>query len=554
MASGILIHVVVGKEKRTEFFSDERVRIGKDDFCDIQIHTSRVKREGVWLEIERAGDSYRILNFDENVGLLLNGEKIKRYVLVKDGDSIALPQVEIKFTFFPVPNANASLISTKRDQHVVPFIEHAAIEAAGSPRRDDAKAFLREFTRELAREVSWSTKLIVLTLTVGFLSGILYLGFSVYSELKRSREQAEEQHQLIQRLEEQLSKTSSDITKLDQSNQQIIKTVSLAPNLRVEYGNGVCLITGVYDLVDKKSGKPLRYPDPMAYLPDPYDPPPISEEPAEPPPMRLTTEGSGSIVEYDFVGTGFHVGSGYILTNRHVVQPWAEDEQIKQMMRDANGRARLKKIVAYFPGFPQPFVIRVREASSKEDLAVVTIDPMAVSPDISVLPLEEASGSEAVGKAVVTMGYPSGPDRLVAMLDDAEAKGVYAKYGNSRQALIAFLAQSRRVSPLTTQGSITDLDQRRIVHDAKTSEGGSGAPLFGQSGKVIGVNFGVFTENTAANMAVPTKYAIEMLRRAGWKSNEEIEMEAKLAQEKAAGKSDQPVNETARTVMNEPKQ
>jgi hypothetical protein len=75
--------------------------------------------------------------------------------------------------------------------------------------------------------------------------------------------------------------------------------------------------------------------------------------------------------------------------------------------------------------------------------------------------------------------------------------------------------------PLTTQGLITDLDARRIVHDAKTAEGGSGAPLYGQAWKVIGVNFGVFTENTASNMAVPIRYAVELLKRAGWEPLEE---------------------------------
>jgi len=69
--------------------------------------------------------------------------------------------------------------------------------------------------------------------------------------------------------------------------------------------------------------------------------------------------------------------------------------------------------------------------------------------------------------------------------------------------------------PLLTQGAITDLDARRIVHDAKTAEGGSGAPLFGQAGKVIGVNFGVFTENTAAPMAVPVRVTLELLIKAG---------------------------------------
>lgn len=124
------------------------------------------------------------------------------------------------------------------------------------------------------------------------------------------------------------------------------------------------------------------------------------------------------------------------------------------------------------------------------------------------------------------MGYPSGPDRLLAMVDDDEAKSINSRFGNSRQNLINFLAQSQKIVPLTTQGAITDLDAKRIVHDAKTAEGGSGAPLFGQSGKVIGVNFGIFTENTAANMAVPIRYAVELLRKAGWKTPEEIQKEA----------------------------
>jgi S1-C subfamily serine protease len=141
--------------------------------------------------------------------------------------------------------------------------------------------------------------------------------------------------------------------------------------------------------------------------------------------------------------------------------------------------------------------------------------------EVATLPLDTDSESAAVGKTVVTMGYPSGPDRLLAMVDDDEAKSINQRFGNSRQNLINFLAQSQKIVPLTTQGLITDLDARRIVHDAKTAEGGSGAPLFGQAAKVIGVNFGVFTENTAANMAIPIRFAIDLLKKAGWLSPEE---------------------------------
>jgi S1-C subfamily serine protease len=134
---------------------------------------------------------------------------------------------------------------------------------------------------------------------------------------------------------------------------------------------------------------------------------------------------------------------------------------------------------------------------------------------IPVLPLESDPDAVAVGKTVVMMGYPSGPDRLLALLDDAESRGIQQRYG-SLDALLGYLASTRRIQPLTTQGNITDLDVRRIAYDARTAEGGSGAPLFGPSGRVIGVNFAVFTENQASNFAVPIRYALTLLERAGW--------------------------------------
>ena len=375
----------------------------------------------------------------------------------------------------------------------------------------------------------------MLVLAVSFISGILYLGYGFYTELKQNRQETAQQNDTINKLKEQLTQNNEQLGNIDKTNKDIIKTVSLAPNLRVEYGNGICLIVGVYDLVDRKTGKTLRYPAPYSNQPDPYEPAPtINEEGSvQPTPSKqgvLTTEGNGTPIEYDFIGTGFHVGNGYIMTNRHVLQPWDEDDMIKQMIKLSNGKARIKRLVVYFPNFPQPFPLKVQKVGDREDLGVATIDPNAVSPDIPVLPLDTSTDSVAIGKTVVTMGYPNGPDRLLAMVDDSEAKSINARFGNSRQSLLSYLAQSKKIVPLTTQGAITDLDTKRIVHDAKTAEGGSGAPLFGQSGKVIGVNFGVFTESTAANMAIPIKYAIELLKRVGWKSPEELQVEQKAEQ------------------------
>lgn len=528
MALGIIIHITVGSEKRTEFFSDERIRIGADDTNDLEIHSKEVTAAGTWFELENSDGVYRIVSFDPALDLTVNDKPIRRFIAIADGDGLVIGNSDVSFSFFSL-ETRSSMIAVKREQpYISRFIEDAALESAASVKRDDAKTFLREFTRELIREVSWTSKLIFLVLSIGFICGVLYLGFSVSSELRASRKQAEEQNDIIRKLEDKLGQTTSQIGELDKSNKDLLKTVSLAPNLRVEYGGGVCLIVGVYDLVDRRSGKPLRYADPQAYKPNPYEPAP-TEDPVSPqntPHGALTVDGTGSPVEYDFIGTGFHVGGGYIVTNRHVMQPWEEDDLVKQMIKDSNGRARIKRLVVYFPNYPQPFPLKLKSVGSREDLAVGTIDPATIPDGLPSLPLDTDSDAATVGKTVVTMGYPSGPDRLLAMVDDDEAKSINTRFGNSRQNLINFLAQSLKIVPLTTQGAITDLDTHRIVHDAKTAEGGSGAPLFGQTGKVIGVNFGVFTENTAANMAVPVRYAIDLLKKSGWKSPEELQQEA----------------------------
>ncbi len=526
MAVGIIIHISVGSEKRTEIFSEERLSIGADETCDLQIETRQVESNGLWIELENADGVFRVTKFDPSLAFSINDKPIRRFIAVSDGDTLRIDNTDISFSFFSL-SEKPTLIRTNREQpHIAQFIEEAAIESAITPQRDDAKVFLREFTRELLREVSWTSKLIALVLAIGFITGILYLGYAVNNELKQGREVAERQANIIQRLEDQLGLTSEQLTQIEKSSQEVIKTVSLAQNVRVAYGNGVCLIVGVYDLVERGSGRQLRYADAQSLRAEPFEEPPSEDAIRQPgAAFGLTTEGSGSPVEYDFIGTGFHVGGGYVVTNRHVLQPWTEDDVVKQMITSANGRARIKRLVIYFPNYPQPFALKVREFSGREDLAVASIDPAALPPEVPVLPLENDSEASTIGKTVVTIGYPSGPDRLLAMVDEEEAKSINQRFGNSRQNLIHFLAQSRKIVPLTTQGAITDLDTRRIVHDAKTAEGGSGAPLFGQTGKVIGVNFGVFTENTASNMAVPIRFVIDLLRRAGWKTAEELQQQ-----------------------------
>ena len=515
MATGLVIHISSGDDRHTEILTDDSVRIGASESCDLRLRSSSLPKSAtnsVLLELSRANGLYRVTDFHRTVPLTLNGHPINPGSEIRDGDEFRIGDSELVIHFYPVRDLPAvvPVPPAARETHVAPFIEAAAIESAATARRDDAKVFLREFTRELVREINPSTKLITLGIAVALVGGMLYLGFAMYRELQRSRRLIDEQRVQLGQMRDQVSKTNEQIFNIDESNKQIQYSLSLAVKVRSEYGAGVCLIAGSYYFVEAGTGRPLRYPEAQM-----NDSGAAVQSGAAP--EALTPEGNAAIAEYEFVGTGFHIGQGYVLTNRHIAQPWMADDRAQSIGTSLNAQPRLRKLIAYFPNIPQPIPLKFKGASQRDDLAVCSLDIPEIPATIPILPLEADSDAVAVGKTVVMMGYPSGPDRLLALLDDAESRGIQQRYGTP-MAQLEYLAQTKRIQPLTTQGSITDLDVRRIVYDARTAEGGSGAPLFGPSGRVIGVNFAVFTENQASNFAVPIRFGLPLLQRAGWEA------------------------------------
>src|SRR5258707_866361 len=78
--------------------------------------------------------------------------------------------------------------------------------------------------------------------------------------------------------------------------------------------------------------------------------------------------------------------------------------------------------------------------------------------------------------------------------------------------MVSQLAAQKLIRPTTTQGHIGDVLKDKIVYDAATTSGGSGGPLFNRDGKVIGVNFAILKGFGGSNLAVPARYATELLR------------------------------------------
>jgi S1-C subfamily serine protease len=515
MANGLVIHVIAGLGKHTEVLTTDRIRIGSHPACELRLPASEVPADGTILELARTNGHYKVKSYDSALGITHNGEPIVSNSRVNDGDEIRVGTYNVMLTFFSVGGLAPVSPGARPDTHVAPFIEHAAIESSATARRDDAKIFLREFTRELVREISISTKLITLGIALALVGGMLYIGFAMYRELQTSRRIIDEQNRQLKEMRENVAQTNGQIDKLSEKNDEFVKSMSFAPTTWTKYHRGVCLLTGTYYFVERGTGRPLRYPEQTGEESDGTQ--------GTDDPTQLTPEGKGPIYEREFVGTGFYVGGEFILTNKHVVQPWLADEGILKLNTTVPSQPRLKKLMAFFPESPQPVTLKFKMAAQQEDLAVCTFDVKDLPQGIPLLPLDKgADDSVGVGKSVVLMGYPNGPDRILALFTDAERMSVTARYGSSIESLVNYLSQAKRIQPLTTQGHITDLDSnsRLIVYDATTATGGSGSPLFGQSGRVIGVNFEVFTENTASNHAVPIRYAITLLQRAGWQSPE----------------------------------
>ena len=513
MATGLVIHISSGKDKHTEVLTEERIRFGNCDDCEVRLRSSALPASAAnnepLLELTRSNGYYKVTAIDSALPFTHNGKPLQTESAIEDGDEVTLQESGLAFQFFPIRSLPA-VIQPRPDTQVAPFIEQAAIESAATARRDDAKVFLREFTRELVREINPSTKLITLAMAVLLVGGILYIGFSMYKELQRTRRLIDEQRAQLSEAQKQAAAMNQTLADNVRSNREIRDSLSLAVKLRSDFGSGVCLIAGSFYFVEAGTGRPLRYPEPP--VSDSGGAVQSTEEPT-----TLTPDGNAAVAEFEFVGTGFYTGDGFVLTNRHIAQPWLADDRAQSLSSSVRGQPRLKKLNAYFPEHPQPIPLKFRVAGGRDDIAVVTLDVKELPTDIPILPLESDKNSVAVGKPVVMMGYPHGPDRLLALLDDAESRGIQQRYG-TLDALLGYLADKRRIQPLTTQGNITDLEVRRISYDARTAEGGSGAPLFGPTGRVIGVNFAVFPGNQASNFAVPIQFGVSLLERAGWKA------------------------------------
>ncbi|HEU0185031.1 MAG TPA: trypsin-like peptidase domain-containing protein [Blastocatellia bacterium] len=511
MGNGIVIRLAGVRQPTTRIFHQEVISVGTASDCDLVIEAEEfsLPPESIILTLRRQDDAYRITTVDQLAGVTRDGEAVAIGDALSDGDTFYFGDTGIRLRAFAVTEPDDITESLRLGVTVLanarPSRPPAAVGQRSMPRTDVALVFVKQLLRELVAEIPRR----VLYVIAGIAGVIAFILITIISVNTLGFLEGRRNNQAISGLQQKLGEVSGEIDKLSSSLQEarnetsnIRSSLSLPEKIVNSYGQGVCLIYGTYVFVDPRvgGGSEIKFKEPSG-----------AENPIGPDgAVNLSVDGNGRVYEVEFMGTGFLAAKGSVLTNRHVIQAWDEDD-IASLIMNRGFRPRLKELLAYFPQTPQPFKLTPAKVSSDQDVALCSFDQGGA--ELLPLPLDETSDGVASGQSVVLLGYPAGLEGLIARTNNI-SKANRRLYGNlSYRTQLNELAASSKIRPQSTQGHISDVSPQ-LVYDARTDEGGSGGPVFGANGKVIGINQAILmSSQSTASFGVPIRHGLALLKK-----------------------------------------
>ncbi len=514
-----LMLVCLSGERRgkTFVFDKEAVTLGAAPGCDVVLDLPSANGGGAVAEIHRSEKRLELFVHDaDHYSFRINDKPSQtedhQPIPLAHGDVVSVETLDAQKPS-GIAELLVQLIAPERTaaRPLNNRLQFPEVDAGGHIHPRSATRFLKELVFALYAEMPGWVRAVALLLTafvplsVMTATGLVFFFVWDYTKLvgnlRVKNQGAEEQIRIL-------------LGEIEKKN-GVIKTyeeiVNFAPKISANYRDGVCLIIGTYSYNDSQK-RPLRY------LDHSFDNGSALSADGK---LNVSFEGTGNIYSEEFSGTGFVVEEGKILTNRHIAQPWYGDANDKLII-NLGGRPEIKEIYAYFPKYKTPFALKQAGFSTESDVALCKFDPGENKfPNLPLAGLDEpdspaANTVDITGQAIVLMGFPTGVDGIIAQLTDGQFKSeIERKLRTSDKA--SGLAQRGDLIPQVSQGHVTRLVAGRITHDAPTTEGGSGSPIFSSAGKVIGINAQVTVDQAGgqvpgANIAVPIQAAFNLIR------------------------------------------
>jgi S1-C subfamily serine protease len=530
MGNGIVIRLAGVRQPTTRIFHQEVISVGTAADCDVVIEAEgfSLPADSVILTLRRQEAGYRITTMDPMAGVTRDGETVAVGDPLSDGDTFYFGETGIRLRAFALTEPDditeslrlgVTMLASARPSRVTTTITPGTTEANGAeniskgrrsiPRTDIALVFVKQLLRELVAEIPRGV-LYVIAGILGAIALVIIIVISVntlgFLEGRRNNRAINDLQQNVEAVRGEIDKLSASLQEARTETSNIRSSLSLPEKIVNSYGEGVCLIYGTYVFVDPRAGgdSEIKFKEPSG-----------NENPIGPDGgINLGVDGNGRVYEVEFMGTGFLAAKGFVLTNRHVIQAWDEDD-VASLIMNRGYRPKLKELLAYFPQTSQPFKLAPVKTSSDQDVALCSFDQGGA--ELLPLPLDESSDGSgagvARGQSVVLLGYPAGLEGLIARTNNI-SKANRRLYGNlSYRTQLNELAASSKIIPQSTQGHISDVSPQ-LVYDARTDEGGSGGPVFGANGKVIGINQAILmSSQSTASFGVPIRHGLALLKK-----------------------------------------
>ncbi|MBI3629491.1 MAG: FHA domain-containing protein, partial [Candidatus Rokubacteria bacterium] len=406
-----VVHLSGSKRGRRDTFRRPLIRIGTAPDCTLRFSAREdqaVSPHHAQIRFENC--AFLLTDLGGAAGTFVNGLQVTE-VILQDGDLIEVGQGGPRLRFRVQPGELARCTPFR----VILSDSRALARTDRAGRLAGATTFLTSLAWGVLQEASWTVKgvgLAVALLLVVFLVGVpvaLYTG---------QRSTARAVTEVATRLQGERVRRADLERRVADSRHVIVGTrgelTDLAATLRVEqqrqkadreriegklraveaaggageriirsYAGGIALLQGAVTFEDP-SGQPLRYlaADAKGHpLRDPLGRAPVS------------VGGNGPVVKSMFFGTAFLVSrEGTMLTNRHVIEPWREDEEIAAIL-SLGVRPHVVQLRAFFPDVSDPVPVTVLRTSEDADVALVKGDVKSGS--LPVLSLDQ-TGQEVV--------------------------------------------------------------------------------------------------------------------------------------------------------------